>query len=143
MTTRTVSSLSADLKSKIESRQARVAVIGMGYVGLPLALLYTDQKFRVTGFDIDQKKVDTLNDGVASVYAAAGCACAHCYAPLRVRHLVVQQPRAQRHLEGQRPRDDHQVRLARRRARGRAEALDIGARTARMHQLDRAAREPE
>ncbi len=68
MTTRTVSSLSADLKSKIESRQARVAVIGMGYVGLPLALLYTDQKFRVTGFDIDQKKVDTLNAGGSYIF---------------------------------------------------------------------------
>jgi UDP-N-acetyl-D-glucosamine dehydrogenase len=68
MTPRTVSSLSADLKSKIESRQARVAVIGLGYVGLPLALLYTDQKFRVTGFDIDQKKVDTLNAGGSYIF---------------------------------------------------------------------------
>jgi UDP-N-acetyl-D-glucosamine dehydrogenase len=52
-----------ELKRKIEQRQARVAVIGLGYVGLPLALLYTDQKFRVTGFDIDQRKVRTLTDG--------------------------------------------------------------------------------
>src|SRR5258705_146389 len=40
--------------------QARIAIIGLGYVGLPLALLYTEQKFRVTGFDIDQRKVTTL-----------------------------------------------------------------------------------
>jgi UDP-N-acetyl-D-glucosamine dehydrogenase len=63
MATPTVPSSSTELKNKIESRQARVAVIGMGYVGLPLALLYTEQKFRVTGFDIDQRKVDTLNAG--------------------------------------------------------------------------------
>lgn len=68
MTTPTVSSLSAELKSRIESRQARVAVIGLGYVGLPLALLYTEQKFRVTGFDIDQRKVDTLNAGGSYIF---------------------------------------------------------------------------
>jgi UDP-N-acetyl-D-glucosamine dehydrogenase len=68
MTTRTVSSRSAELKSKIESRQARVAVIGLGYVGLPLALLYTEQRFRVTGFDIDQRKVDTLNTGGSYIF---------------------------------------------------------------------------
>ena len=52
-----------ELKSKIELRQARVAIIGLGYVGLPLALLYTEQKIRVTGFDIDQRKVTTLTQG--------------------------------------------------------------------------------
>ncbi len=68
MTTRTVSSLSADLKARIENRQARVAVIGLGYVGLPLALLYIEQKLRVTGFDIDQRKVDTLNSGGSYIF---------------------------------------------------------------------------
>jgi UDP-N-acetyl-D-glucosamine dehydrogenase len=68
MTTRTLSSLSTELKSKIESRQARVAIIGLGYVGLPLALLYTEQKFRVTGFDIDHRKVETLNAGGSYIF---------------------------------------------------------------------------
>ena len=53
----------AELKNKVEQRQARIAIIGLGYVGLPLALLYTEQKFRVTGFDIDQRKVSTLMQG--------------------------------------------------------------------------------
>jgi UDP-N-acetyl-D-glucosamine dehydrogenase len=53
----------SDLLSKIEKRQARVAIIGLGYVGLPLALLYTEQKIKVTGFDIDQRKVKTLTEG--------------------------------------------------------------------------------
>src|SRR5882724_12457491 len=53
----------SELKNKIEQRQARIAIIGLGYVGLPLALLYTEQKFRVTGFDIDQRKVSTLMQG--------------------------------------------------------------------------------
>jgi UDP-N-acetyl-D-glucosamine dehydrogenase len=68
MTMRTVPSLSAELKNKIESRQARIAVIGLGYVGLPLALLYTEEKLRVTGFDIDQRKVDTLNAGGSYIF---------------------------------------------------------------------------
>src|SRR6476661_3649804 len=52
-----------ELKNKVEQRQARIAIIGLGYVGLPLALLYTEQKFRVTGFDIDERKVSTLMQG--------------------------------------------------------------------------------
>jgi UDP-N-acetyl-D-glucosamine dehydrogenase len=45
-----------------------VGIIGLGYVGLPLALLYSEQKFRVTGFDIDQRKVDTLNTGGSYIF---------------------------------------------------------------------------
>ncbi len=55
--------LSLELKNKITSRKARIGIIGMGYVGLPLALLYSEQKFVVTGFDIDPRKVTTLTDG--------------------------------------------------------------------------------
>jgi len=68
MTIRTVASHSAEFKGKVESRQARVGIIGMGYVGLPLALLYSEQKFRITGFDIDQKKIDTLNAGGSYIF---------------------------------------------------------------------------
>src|SRR5713226_6690052 len=62
---------STELKNKIEARQARVAVIGLGYVGLPLALLYSEQKFQVTGFDIDPRKVDTLAKGGSYIYRIA------------------------------------------------------------------------
>ena len=69
MTTPSVStSLFVELKNKIEARQARVAVIGLGYVGLPLALLYTEQKFPVTGFDIDEKKISTLTNGGSYIF---------------------------------------------------------------------------
>src|SRR5712692_6775628 len=60
--------LFSEQKNKIELRQARVAVIGLGYVGLPLALLYSEQKFPVTGFDIDQRKVATLAQGGSYIY---------------------------------------------------------------------------
>jgi UDP-N-acetyl-D-glucosamine dehydrogenase len=58
----------SDLKAKIEAKQARVGIIGMGYVGLPLALLYSEQRLKVTGFDIDQRKVDTLNAGGSYIF---------------------------------------------------------------------------
>jgi len=60
--------LFSELKNKIEQKHARVAVIGLGYVGLPLALLYTEQKFSVTGFDIDKRKVSTLDQGGSYIF---------------------------------------------------------------------------
>jgi len=58
----------SELKSKIEQRQAKVAIIGLGYVGLPLALLYSEQNFPVTGFDIDPRKVSALNSGGTYIF---------------------------------------------------------------------------
>jgi UDP-N-acetyl-D-glucosamine dehydrogenase len=59
------------IKTKIQQRQALVGIIGLGYVGLPLALLYTEQKFKVTGFDIDARKVETLAKGGSYIYRIA------------------------------------------------------------------------
>jgi UDP-N-acetyl-D-glucosamine dehydrogenase len=68
-TNQSAANRSADqLKSKIQKREARVGIIGLGYVGLPLALLYSEQKFQVTGFDIDQRKVDALAKGSSYIY---------------------------------------------------------------------------
>ena len=52
--------LKEDSIAKLQSRTANVGVIGLGYVGLPLALLFTEQGFRVTGFDIDSAKINML-----------------------------------------------------------------------------------
>jgi UDP-N-acetyl-D-glucosamine dehydrogenase len=62
MTTALGSPLTA-LKDKMETREARIGIVGMGYVGLPLALLFSGERFRVTGFDIEPAKVATLNGG--------------------------------------------------------------------------------
>src|SRR5215469_12529307 len=48
---------------RLEARTAKIGVIGLGYVGLPLSLLFSEAGFRVTGFDIDANKVSTLNQG--------------------------------------------------------------------------------
>src|ERR1700751_2773660 len=69
MTTFTATETSVDqLKNKIQQREARVGIIGLGYVGLPLALLYSEQKFRVTGFDIDSRKIEMLAKGASYIY---------------------------------------------------------------------------
>lgn len=62
------SSQFTQLKNRIQSRKAKVAVIGLGYVGLPLALLYAEEGFQVTGFDVDQAKVDTLMQGRSYIF---------------------------------------------------------------------------
>jgi UDP-N-acetyl-D-glucosamine dehydrogenase len=64
--------ISADLKTKIAGRQARIGIIGMGYVGLPLALLFSQQRFSVTGFDVDPQKVDALNAGGSYIVRIPG-----------------------------------------------------------------------
>jgi UDP-N-acetyl-D-glucosamine dehydrogenase len=55
------------LKQAIEAKEARIGVIGLGYVGLPLALAFTGRGFRVLGFDVDARKVEQLNRGVSYI----------------------------------------------------------------------------
>ncbi|MGB6130450.1 MAG: nucleotide sugar dehydrogenase [Acidobacteriaceae bacterium] len=62
----------SDLKQLIASRKARIGIVGMGYVGLPLALLFSEERFRVTGFDIDSRKVTTLNEGGSYIVRIPG-----------------------------------------------------------------------
>jgi UDP-N-acetyl-D-glucosamine dehydrogenase len=52
----------------LKKRTANVGVIGLGYVGLPLSLLFAEAGFTVTGFDIDQKKVTDLEAGRSYIF---------------------------------------------------------------------------
>jgi len=52
-----------DLLGKIEKREAVVGIIGLGYVGLPLAIHFAHKGFRVIGFDVDVRKIDMLLRG--------------------------------------------------------------------------------
>ena len=60
------------LIQRIENRAARIGIIGMGYVGLPLALLFSEERFAVTGFDIDARKVSALNAGGSYIVRIPG-----------------------------------------------------------------------
>ena len=53
---------------RIQARTAKIGIIGLGYVGLPLALLFNEADFPVTGFDIDPEKVKALNNGRSYIY---------------------------------------------------------------------------
>ncbi len=56
-------SIASRTLSRIHSRAARIGIVGMGYVGLPLALLFSEEGFPVVGFDIDESKILKLNSG--------------------------------------------------------------------------------
>ncbi len=57
------SSIAAELQSKISSKKARVGVLGLGYVGLPLAVEFAKAGFDVVGIDVQQSKVNQFNAG--------------------------------------------------------------------------------
>ena len=52
-----------ELRDRIRNRQARIGIIGLGYVGLPLAVEFAKAGFAVTGFDVDVAKVTSINKG--------------------------------------------------------------------------------
>jgi len=52
-----------NLEQRLEEKSAVVAVVGLGYVGLPLAVAFAQAGFNVVGFDVQQKRVDLVNKG--------------------------------------------------------------------------------
>lgn len=55
--------LGSEVLSAVESKTARIGVIGLGYVGIPLAMAAVENGFRVAGFDIDPRRVAQINRG--------------------------------------------------------------------------------
>ncbi|MCB9547269.1 MAG: nucleotide sugar dehydrogenase [Myxococcales bacterium] len=53
----------SELLNRLNSRKARVGVIGLGYVGLPLATAFGEAGYDVVGFEVDTRKIDALNRG--------------------------------------------------------------------------------
>src|SRR5260370_3338488 len=66
---------------RLAARTAKIGVIGLGYVGLPLSLLLSEAGFKVTGFDIDAKKVTDLEAGRSYIF--------------RIEHTEIQSARKQ------------------------------------------------
>ena len=60
-------SAQTELQSKIAQREAVVAVVGLGYVGLPLATVFANGGFRVIGIDSDPGRVAAINSGVSYI----------------------------------------------------------------------------
>ncbi len=60
-------SVAEELSQKITSWEARVGVVGLGYVGLPLAVEYAKEGFRVSGIDLNSGKTDSVNAGKSYV----------------------------------------------------------------------------
>ena len=70
------------LKDKIESRAARVGVVGLGYVGLPLAVEFAKAGFHVTGIDISEDKTQRVNAGdsyVGDIPSEPAIRCTCCW----------------------------------------------------------------
>jgi UDP-N-acetyl-D-glucosamine dehydrogenase len=61
----------AEWAGRVERREVRVGIIGLGYVGLPLALLFCDERFPVVGFDVDAEKVEKLQRGESYIHRIA------------------------------------------------------------------------
>ncbi len=67
MAEKSTDKVAARLMEKLTSRDATIGIIGMGYVGQPLALRYCQLGYKVLGFDIDAEKVDQLNAGHSQI----------------------------------------------------------------------------
>jgi len=75
----------AELLQKIASRSARVGVIGLGYVGLPLALLFEEAGLAVTGFDVDAAKTEALARGESYIRHIGADRVARAFARGRIQ----------------------------------------------------------
>ncbi|MCL4528339.1 MAG: 3-hydroxyacyl-CoA dehydrogenase NAD-binding domain-containing protein, partial [Chloroflexi bacterium] len=51
------------LINKLQNKSAKIGILGMGYVGMPLAVVFAEAGFNVLGVDPDRRKVDTFNKG--------------------------------------------------------------------------------
>lgn len=56
------------LRSKLEDKSAVIAIIGLGYVGLPLALAFSEQGFKTIGYDTSVEKIGRLQNGVSDIH---------------------------------------------------------------------------
>jgi UDP-N-acetyl-D-glucosamine dehydrogenase len=68
MTTALLAGPAQSLFERIQDRKSKIGIIGLGYVGLPLALLFAEEGFPVLGFDIDTQKVQALMAGESYIY---------------------------------------------------------------------------
>ena len=96
----TIAGCDQSLLEGIARRTARIAIIGLGYVGLPLVRAFADKGFPVVGFDIDLEKVAALNAGrshiehipgeaIGALVAAGGFRASHDFAELSEAEAIL------------------------------------------------------
>jgi UDP-N-acetyl-D-glucosamine dehydrogenase len=59
--------LHQSLNEKIQAKTAKVAVIGLGYVGLPVASMLADVGFQVIGVDLKEERIKLINEGISPI----------------------------------------------------------------------------
>ncbi|HWQ12715.1 MAG TPA: nucleotide sugar dehydrogenase [Roseiflexaceae bacterium] len=74
----------SQLLARIASREARVGIVGVGYVGLPLAVVFAEAGFRVTGFDLSAERVAQINAGRSYIADIPGATIARLRAEGRI-----------------------------------------------------------
>ncbi|MBM3150502.1 MAG: UDP-N-acetyl-D-glucosamine dehydrogenase, partial [Chloroflexi bacterium] len=60
------------LTDAIQNKTATIGIVGLGYVGLPLALAFSEAGFKVLGFDVQQKRADLVNEGRSYITDVSG-----------------------------------------------------------------------
>jgi UDP-N-acetyl-D-glucosamine dehydrogenase len=65
----TLPGIAAERLARLKARNASIGVIGLGYVGLPLCLLFAEAGFKVTGFDIDESKITEIAAGRTYIFS--------------------------------------------------------------------------
>ena len=62
----------SNLESKLKDKSAVIGIVGLGYVGLPLAVAFAQAGFKVIGFDIQSKRADQVNQGKSYIGDISG-----------------------------------------------------------------------
>jgi len=84
---RAMSATSKALERKILDRSARIGIIGLGYVGLPEAVMFAQAGFSVTGFDLDTERIDKINVGESYISDVASAVLAGLISAGRLRAI--------------------------------------------------------
>ena len=70
--------MNSEFKEKIHDKTFRLGIVGLGYVGIPLSLGFARKGIKVTGFDIDEKKIELLSNGKSYLEHIASEDIAEC-----------------------------------------------------------------
>ena len=73
------------IKATFKNKTAKIGIIGLGYVGLPLTMAFIDKNFRVYGFDIDETKITALNNGESYIKQISSKKITRCTASKQFR----------------------------------------------------------